>query len=376
MSGRLLSRADLGATRAVKDAGCFIVPLLVTVWCAWHVLSGPDAAIDFHLAYLPAARRLLHGGSPYLWSQARIVDGEAFVYPALAGWVFVPFALLPVGFADGLATVLCIILAPATLALLGVRDRRLLCFVLLWPMVVAGWQTANVTLWLGLGLAGVWRLRDRPWAAGTLAALLIAIKPFTWPIVLWLIATRRVRATVFLLVVELLVNAVAWPLIGRGAISQYVSLSHRVTSALLRGGYGIPAVAGHLGPSITVGTVLTVGLGALCVVCCLRMGRGGAEVAALAATVALMLVASPLVRSHYFALLIVPLALARPRLDVWWTVPLLAWVCPAEHVALWEELVLWTVGAATFGICLRSDGAMPRLTSPSLGPAFRLGTGV
>ena len=53
---------------------------------------------------------------------------------------------------------------------LGVRDWRLYGFVFLWLPVVAEWETANVTLFLALGIGMVWRYRDRPIVAGGLAA--------------------------------------------------------------------------------------------------------------------------------------------------------------------------------------------------------------
>ena len=49
--------------------------------------------------------------------------------------------------------------------------------------------------------------------------------------------------------------------------------------------------------------------------------------------VALMLVASPLVWSHYFVLLLVPLALARPRLDAVWFAAVAMWICPPSTTA-------------------------------------------
>jgi hypothetical protein len=39
------------------------------------------------------------------------------------------------------------------------------------------------------------------------------------------------------------------------------------------------------------------------------------------------LLATPIVQLHYFALLIVPLALVRPQLGVVWALPLSMWLC-------------------------------------------------
>ena len=52
---------------------------------------------------------------------------------------------------------------------------------------------------------------------------------------------------------------------------------------------------------------------------------------ALGLTIVLMLVASPLLWAHYFSLLLIPLALRRPRLSVVWALPLLMWLMPPRQ---------------------------------------------
>jgi hypothetical protein len=87
----------------------------------------------------------------------------------------------------------------------------------------------------------------------------------------------------------------------------------------------------------------------------LRTGWRGGERRALAIAVVLMLVASPMVWMHYFALLLVPLALARPRLSRVWAVPLLMWVCPpTTHVHNWELVVGWLAAACLIYVVLQA----------------------
>jgi hypothetical protein len=79
---------------------------------------------------------------------------------------------------------------------------------------------------------------------------------------------------------------------------------------------------------------------------------------AMVLAVLLMLVASPLVWSHYFALLLVPLALTRPRFAAVWAAPILIWLCPPKTgVAGWQEALMWIVA----GACLL---ALPRTRKP------------
>ena len=86
-----------------------------------------------------------------------------------------------------------------------------------------------------------------------------------------------------------------------------------------------------------------------------------AELRALTLTVALALVSSPLLWSHYLALLIVPLALLRPRLHWVWLMPVLMWVSPlGMSVHTWQVLFSWAAGAAMFYVLVRQDGPAGR----------------
>jgi hypothetical protein len=70
--------------------------------------------------------------------------------------------------------------------------------------------------------------------------------------------------------------------------------------------------------------------------------------------VVLTVVASPRVDNHYFALLIVSLAMARPHLSRVWLVPFAFWLCPATGLAGWQVAVAWaTVLVLTY--CLLRD---------------------
>jgi hypothetical protein len=303
-------------------------------------------ATDFHLAYYPAVMRLLHGGNPYAVTQAQIAAGTAYVYPPLAAIVLVPFALLGRGAGGLVFTFFCIACAIGTLRVLNVRDWRVYGIALLWLPVYSAWQTANLTLPLALLIACVWRHRDRPIVAGLLAALAITLKPFIWPLGLWLLATRRIRATAWTLAWGVAINLVTWPLVGFDRISTFLRMSGRDTDAMWRAGYGIIAAFHHLGYSRSTGEVVLVIASACLVLLTLRAGLRGRERHALALVVVLMLVASPMVWIHYFALLLVPLALTRPKLSRVWAVPLLMWVCPpTTHVHNWELVVGW-LGAA------------------------------
>ena len=147
---------------------------------------------DFHYSFWPAGQDVLHGLTPYVDPGApEIAEAIAFVYPALGALLLTPFALLPRELADAVFTALNIACVPLMLRVLGVRDWRVYGAALLCLPVLSGWLVGNVTLFLGLGIALLWRHRDRPVAAGVLVAAIVSFKLFLWPLGLWLLATRR-----------------------------------------------------------------------------------------------------------------------------------------------------------------------------------------
>lgn len=324
----------------------------------WQVLRGTGVAFDFHYAYWLAGRRVITGQSPYTWTQAQFRDGVAFVYPALSAVMFVPLSLLPRGAGSVASMFLCIALVPLTLRLLGIRDRRVFAVVLMWLPVYGAWQTANETMFLMLGLACLWRGRERPLVAGLIVALIVSLKPLLWPLVLWLLVTRRWRASGVALLSGLVLNLGAWAVVGFGQFASFLHAAGADTGDSWRTGWGVPALMGHFGLSFSAGlVVLLVASGALAAGVVRSAVAQRNEVRALALTVALALVSSPLLWSHYLVLLIVPLALLRPRLHWVWTMPLVMWVSPLGWtVHTWQALVAWAAAATMFVWMARQGG--------------------
>jgi hypothetical protein len=72
-----------------------------------------------------------------------------------------------------------------------------------------------------------------------------------------------------------------------------------------------------------------VGFAVLALVgCAFELGRRGGDAAPLALALAAALLLSPIVWTHYYILLLVPIAIARPRLSALWFVPLAFWIEP------------------------------------------------
>jgi hypothetical protein len=86
-----------------------------------------------------------------------------------------------------------------------------------------------------------------------------------------------------------------------------------------------------------------------------------------------------LVWSHYFVLLLVPLALARPTFAWVWLLPLGMWVCPPSYTATGPEVgVAWMITAVCLTAALRdaSPGRWPAGHRPQkTHPASLAGSG-
>jgi hypothetical protein len=358
-----LLHPKLGVRDALNHAVIVLAPTITVVLLLLY-LARHELAVDFQRTYWLAGLQVLHGEDPYRASAQQISGGAAFVYPALAGILFAPFALVSHAVSTAIFIAVTMGAVIGTLLVARVRDWRLYPLAFLWWPVINGWQTANVTLLLGFLIILVWRYRDSTLRAGLLVALAISIKPFVWPIGLWLLATRRYRAAGWAFAWGLVINALAWWVLGFDEISRYLRISSDVTSALERTGYGVIALCLRAGAAVSLASAVMYLLAALVALLCVWIGRRGREEAALTVAVTLMLVASPLVWNHYFALLIVPLAILRPRVDALWLVPLVLWLCPATHVAEWQALIAALVTAwATYQL-VRDPAAPPLAVAP------------
>lgn len=334
-----------------------LVPVVVTLILIAFESRLNALALDLRVAYWPAGLRLLHGASPYAVSSQEIANGWSFVYPALSALVLAPLALVSSGTAQVLWTLVCLACIPAILYALGVADWRVYGLVMLWAPVFDGWLSGNLTLPLALAAALTWRYRDRPIVAGLLTAGAISAKPFIWPLGLWLLATRRWRAALWALAGGLAINVLAWGVVGFSEINVYLRLSGAVTRALWRGGYSVMAVAHHLGAGRGTGEVMLVAASAVTATALVYVGAvRRRERDAFVLMTLLMLVATPLLWSHYFCLLLIPLALGLPRLNLAWGVGLLMWpMPPRQPVFGWEEVLAWGVTAVCIGVAITTE---------------------
>jgi hypothetical protein len=355
--GRVAERPLLHPTRIREVVVWGVLPLLLTTFTVLRPRGrGVHFAGDFHYAFWPAARRVLHGLSPYVNPGSEAVGhAVAFVYPAVAAVLLAPFGLIAHPLADAVFAGAELAAGLLTLRVLGVRDWRLFGLVLLCPAVFAGWTLANVSLLLGLGIAAVWRWRDRPMLVGLLAVLVISAKLFLWPLGLWLLATRRYRAFAYAAVWGVALNLFAWAILGFNELGRYSSLLSALTRHEEHRGYSVIALALRAGADRQAAYGLAIGLAAVTATACLAAGRRGRETAALALAIATAVLATPIVQLHYFALLIVPLALLRPRLAAVWSLPLLMWVSASDTPRLWQVASALVLAAMMVAFAVRAN---------------------
>jgi alpha-1,2-mannosyltransferase len=342
---------------AVRHGVFGAVPVLATIYLlALFYDSSHLFASDFHRSYWPAAFRILHGQSAYIDPKMlNITVDVPFSYPAVGALLFAPFGLISNGLGGVIFTLLNIAALMLTLRILDVRDWRLYGVVLLWLPVISAWETANITLLIGLGIATAWRYRERPALVGLALAVLISVKPFFWPLGFWLLASRRYRALAYTMACGLLVNAVAWSILGFDQIPRYTRLAGAFTKDGERIGYSVVSLLLQLGSSRSVAYAVTLALAAAAAAGCVAAGRRGRERTALALCLAVTLLLTPIIWLHYFALLAIPLALKRPKLSVAWAVPMAMWLClPTDNPATWQVAIALAACVGVFVAVLRS----------------------
>jgi len=300
------------------------IALLVAVSFLVQAHRDGDFGIDLRQAFLPAAERVLHGNSPFPAPDSPDVEARsAYAYPPLTALVLAPVAWLPHGAVAVVVVALLALAVVGTLRLLGVVDPLCYAAAFLWGPVLAGLQTANLTLLLGLALAAFWRWRDDTARAGLALAASLAPKLFLWPVALWALVTRRARAGVLGIAFAVLVTAVCWAAVGFAGLGDYPTLVRNLTRVERDDSYTVFALARELGAGSQLAWAIWIVVGVAVVATAVAVALRGDEQRAFVLLVTASLLLTPLVWLHYFAILLVPLAIARPRFDLTWLLPVL-----------------------------------------------------
>ena len=291
-------------------------------------------AWDVRFAYLPAAELILDGNSPYPALDDPILDEQkGYVYPPQLALSLVPFAFLPVPVAAFLAALGLLALVGLTLYVLDVRDVRCYAAAAMWVPTISGVLLANISIPLAFALAVTWKYRERVAPSAAALGLAVSAKLLLWPMFVWMVATRRIRTAVYAVLVGLAVTLSAWAAIGFAGLSEYPDLLRRLSDLQAERSYSIVGMTAELGFPAAAGQSLALIAGVGLLVGCVLFARRTDDERAFTCAVAATLAVSPIVWLHYLVLLLVPMAILRPRFSVLWLLPVLLWVSPRPGYA-------------------------------------------
>ncbi|MDX6387855.1 MAG: hypothetical protein QOD85_1657 [Gaiellaceae bacterium] len=352
-------RSELGRARSHDELRRRLAPALPFVGIAVAVIAaawaGEIYATKIHGAFhshqappdlgvfLAAAGKVLHGASPYAFNGDR-----TYAYPPLVALLAAPLHPFSAGIATFVWTLGGLAAVCGALWLLAVRDARCYALALVYPVTKSAVGLGTIGPLLLLAVALAWHWRDRVAGAVAVGAA-VALKLFLWPLVPWLALTRRVRAALMAVAFALALALIPWAAIGLDGLRGYPGLLRHLSRDEATSSYSVVALAVRAHLPESVGYVLSFVVAVALLFAAWRIARDerlsgrDRDVATLTLAIAAGLAASPIVWVHYFLLLIVPLALARPRLSILWFVPF-AYYPLGEHA--WPAGDAWKLGLA------------------------------
>jgi hypothetical protein len=323
----------IGALRQLRD------PLLLLAFpvtfaflsVVFGYLNSWPIGFDFRGTLWEPARAVLDGAAIYPEpTRDNIVLGNPAVYPPLFIIASVPLALLPVAAASWIW--FCVLGACVFFAMwiLGVRDWRCHVLAITSPVTIHGLFYGNLTVAMVLLVALAWRYRDRAPIAGLALGAAVAAKLFVWPLVVWLLLTRRFAAAAWAAGSGVVLVLGAWALIGFEGFREYPKLLRVVQDVYAERSISVSTVAGALGASVSVAVAVAALVGVACVgIAAWLVRREDGDRRAFAVLVAACVLASPIVWPNYAALLFVPIAVTWPRLAPVWFFGYATWLLGA-----------------------------------------------
>ena len=284
------------------------------------------------LPVLLPARCGIRGQRRLALSETRPIDAVAgrsgYIYPPQLAFALAPFTLVSPDVAAVLAVIGALAALLGALWIVGVRDPMCFAALLLWAPAWNALEMANVSALLALGLALAWRYRATTWPLAAVLGLAVATKLFLWPLLVWAATTRRVRQAALAVGLGAAVTLLSWAAIGFDGLTGYPDLLRVYSEIQAETSYSIVGVASLFGAGDSIARLVTLIVGALLLLGCIRAGRRAEDLRAFTFAIAGALALSPIVWQHYLVLLAVPLAISRPRFSMLWLLPIILWVSP------------------------------------------------
>ena len=319
----------------------------------------PDGGFLFDLHVMwQAGHDVVTGHSPY-----------PFVYPAPAAFLMAPFGALPWSVAVVVFTLALLGAAGLSLWLLGVRDWRCYSVTLAAMPMASSIMIGTLSPFLALGAAVAWRYRDRRWIVAAAITAVVVTKILLWPLAIWLIATRRIRSAATTIGLGIAVTFGSWALLGFDGLADYPHRLGRVAGLEQDKSYSPFALMRALGLSGGSARLAVLVLTAAALLLVIRVARGtDGDRRSFVIALIVGLLAAPIVWLHYLVVLIVPLALYRPRFGIAWLIPLLYWFLPGQesHGSVGTILLAMSLTAAALALATwprREPAPMPALST-------------
>jgi Glycosyltransferase family 87/Dolichyl-phosphate-mannose-protein mannosyltransferase len=359
--------------RALQFTGIALGAVAV-LWAGKHYVSELRDFVATSYAphdlavFLGAASKVLHGASPYAFNA-----DQTYAYPPLLAFLVVPLHALDAGIAALVWTLVSLFAIAGALWLLELRDWRCYALTAAFLFTRSAVDLGTIGPFLLLAIAAAWHWRERAVAAAGAVAVAMSLKLFLWPLAAWLALMRRGRAALASVGLALVFVLVPWAVIGFAGITRYPGVLHHLSRDEASSSYSVVALAvrAHLpqaaGVALSIVAAAALLAGAAWIARDEQRTPHDRDVAVLTLALAAGLAASPIVWVHYFLLLLVPLALTRPRLSPLWFVPV---------AYFWVSESGWPAGDATkLGIALAATllifaGALFRVFRPAKRPAF------
>ena len=325
------SSSDLAfALRRVRDPLLlFVVPVVIAVLTiAWGWLPAWGIGFDFVGTLWEPARSILDGGSMYPEPvRESMVIGNPSVYPPPAIVASIPLALLPEAVAGWLWFVVLGASFVAALWTLGVRDWRCHVVAVTSPVVVQGLVFGNLTVLLVLAAALAWRYRDEARVAGLVVGAAVAAKFVIWPLVVWLLLTRRYRAAAWAAGSAVIVVVGIWAVLGFDGLADYPALLRELQDVYATRSISPATIAGGLGASQSAAVAVSWAVGLVLVaIAAWLVRRNDGDRSVFVVAILACMIASPIVWPYYMSLLFVPIAIVWPRFAPAWLFGYAIWL--------------------------------------------------
>lgn len=324
--GRSTSLSLQGLARAapqtMRDGSLVVVVLAMLFFLSLDVyvaIANGTVGFDFRGTLWDPANAIREGRSPYPAPVRSEVDvGNPAVYPPVLMILAVPLSLLP--WKLGLAVWLLLGAASivGALCILGVRDLRCYVVALICAPTAVGIAWGNATLLLVPLVALAWHWRDRTYRGGAVLGVAIAAKLFLWPLVFWLLGTRRYLAALAALIVSVASTVLAWAIIGFAGATSYPSLLRTAESVYAAHSFSVATILGGLGVGEHIAPRGAAVVGIVLGACAFLLGRVRVDAASYSIGVLAAILGSPIVWPYYFVLLLAPVAVVRRSFSWLW----------------------------------------------------------